>query len=66
MRSVSCEADIREDDNDSSQPTLRAPCLGKNPQDCSREGSNCGEEAGGVRDAYNPHILVVPPGRYEM
>ena len=66
MRTVCYEADTREDDTDSSQPTLRAPCLGKNPQDCSREGVNCGEEAGRVGDYYNPHIPVVHPERFEM
>lgn len=42
MRSICDEADVREDNNTSSQPILEVLCLGKNTQDCSKEGVNCG------------------------
>lgn len=66
MWSICDEADVREDNNTSSQPLLGSPCLGKNTRDCSREGENCGEEAGELGDYYYLQFLVVFPGSYEM
>lgn len=66
VRSICDEADVRKDNNTSSQTMLGAHCLGKNTEDCSREGVNCGEEAGVIRDYYNSHFPVVLPGSYEM